>query len=120
MNVQTAVRGNRTYIACLPGDGHVASEREAMELIEACINYETPRILLTAENLDDEFYNLKSGVAGEVLQKFALYRLRVAAVLTPELVGNGRFAEMVSETNHGSLFRVFYDRERAETWLLAE
>ena len=118
MNYQIVIQGNQTYIECLPGEGHLAGEREAMELIEACIGCQTARILLTAANLGDDFYNLKSGVAGAVLQKLALYRMRVAAILTAPLVGEGRFAEMVSEANHGSLFRVFYDRERAEKWLL--
>jgi hypothetical protein len=41
-------------------------------------------------------------------------------VLTPELVNQGRFREMVLEANKGNQFRVFYQREAAELWLAGE
>jgi hypothetical protein len=47
--------------------------------------------------------------------------LKVAAWLTPELVNQGRFREMVLETNRASNeFRVFYDHDQAEEWLLRD
>ena len=73
--------------------------------------------MLHAENLSADFYDLSSGLAGAILLKFVNYRLKVAVVLTPQLVGQGKFHEMVIETNRGSDFRVFYERASAESWL---
>ena len=75
--------------------------------------------MLHAANLTDDFYRLKTGLAGDILQKFSTYRIRVAAVLTPELVSQSRFREMVLEANRGSQFHVFYKLEEAEKWLIS-
>ena len=45
--------------------------------------------------------------------------LKVAAVLTIERVGRGKFYEFVLETNRGNQFRVFYNRKAAEEWLIS-
>jgi PadR family transcriptional regulator, regulatory protein AphA len=102
----------------LPETDKLSSEQDALELVGVCGEYNTDRVMLHASNLTDDFYQLRTGLAGAVLQKFANYRIRAAAVLTPELVNQGRFREMVLEANRGNQFRVFYDRESAEAWLI--
>jgi PadR family transcriptional regulator, regulatory protein AphA len=104
----------------LPETDKLSSEQDALELVGVCGEYNTDRVMLHASNLTDDFYQLRTGLAGAVLQKFANYRIRAAAVLTPELVNQGRFREMVLEANRGNQFRVFYDRESAEAWLTSQ
>ena len=48
------------------------------------------------------------------------YYIKAAAILTPELVNQGKFQEWVIESNRGNEFRVFYDRDQAETWLIGD
>lgn len=117
MNYQLNTEYPQTYLECLPGEERLASESQALELVAACGENGTDRLMLHAANLTEDFFQLRTGLAGSVLLKFAIYRLRVAAVLTPELVHQGRFQEMVSESNRGNQFRVFYDRAAAEQWL---
>ncbi len=107
------------YLDCVPGEEKLASERDALDLIAACVENGTNRIMLHAENLTDDFYHLRTGLAGEILQKFSNYWIKAAAVLTPELVDQGRFREMVLEANRGNQFRVFFDTEAAEKWLVS-
>lgn len=38
------------------------------------------RIILPAKNITPEFFDLKNGMAGEILQKFSNYRVRLAIV----------------------------------------
>jgi PadR family transcriptional regulator, regulatory protein AphA len=121
MDYQLVEVNGQSYVECLADGGVVASERDALDLVAACGESGTARLMLHAGNLPAEFYDLKTGLAGNVLLKLGNYRLQVAAVLTPELVGNGRFYEMVLETNRRSRdFRVFYTRAEAEAWLIAE
>ena len=68
--------------------------------------------------IPNEFYRLHSGVAGAVLQKLSNYQIRTTFILTPELVNQGRFREWVIESNRGNQFRVYYERDQAEAWLL--
>jgi PadR family transcriptional regulator, regulatory protein AphA len=104
-------------LECLPGGGVIASENDALDVVAACGENETDRVLLNASNLAMDFLHLRTGLAGAVLLKFSNYRIRAAAVLTPKLVNQGHFREMVMETNRGNVFRVFYDRDLALKWL---
>ncbi len=103
------------YVECLP-KMMIAGEEEALELLAFCGENDTNRLLVYGENLTDEFFNLHTGLAGKILLKFSNYRIILAAVLSPKKIGNGRFYEMVLETNRGREFRVFNSRADAEKW----
>ena len=118
MKTRLVTNPNCAYIECLADDQLLESEADALDLVAACGENETHRLMIHAVNLPDSFYDLKTGLAGAVLLKFSNYRIICAAILTPELVGQGRFAEMVWEENRGRQFHVFYDRDSAEKWLL--
>lgn len=110
-----------SYLECLPGGGQIASERDAVDMVGACGEHQARRLLLYGENLAEDFFNLRTGLAGAVLLKLSMYRIKTAAVLTTEQVNHGRFKDMVLEANRGNrLFHVFYDRETAEAWLVEE
>jgi hypothetical protein len=106
-----------SYVECLPDGGTIESEADALDLVAACGEYQCHRLLLHASNLTPDFYNLRTGLAGSVLLKFSNYHIQTAAILTPELATQGRFGEMVLETNRGHQFRVFTERAKAEEWL---
>ena len=109
-----------TYVECLAGGGLIQAERDALDLAAACWEHQTARLLIHAASLSEDFYQLKTGLAGAVLQKFANYHIRAAAVIPAELAGQGRFGEMVLEANRGNQFRVFQDHAAAERWLTGE
>jgi PadR family transcriptional regulator, regulatory protein AphA len=111
-------KDGKSYLECRPTESILASERDALDLVAACAENSTNRILIQNDCLSGEFFDLKTGLAGTVLLKFVIYSIRVAAVITPERIGQGRFSEMVHETNRGSQFRVFESREAAEHWLI--
>ena len=122
MNYRIVTCGNIQYIECLPGLGsdQVKGENDALDWVALCGGESIHRLLIHADNLTPEFYQLKTGVAGAVLQKFVNYAVRVAALLSPELVNQGRFYDMVIEANRGNHFRVFYTRPEAESWLVMD
>jgi PadR family transcriptional regulator, regulatory protein AphA len=108
----------KRYIEGLPGTEKVAGEREALDVVGICGENEIYLLMLHAENLTEDFFNLRTRVAGDILLKFSNYHIICALILTPELVGQGRFAEMAGEANRWNReFRVFYTREKAEEWL---
>jgi PadR family transcriptional regulator, regulatory protein AphA len=109
----------KRYIEGLPGPEKVAGEREALDMVSICVGNETNLLILHAENLTEDFFNLRTRVAGDILLKFSNYHIICALILTPELVGQGRFAEMAGEANRWNReFRVFYGVEEAERWLV--
>ena len=85
--------------------------------IEACLSHQTDALLLRADDLPGEFFDLSSGVAGEVLQRFANYRIRLAVIAGPERFSS-RFADLLSEERGRGRFATFYDPDDARAWLL--
>ena len=95
----------------------ISNEDDALELIAFCGECGTDRLLVNAASLPIEFFDLHSGLAGRILLKLSNYRIILAAVIPAGRVGNGRFSEMVIETNRGREFRVFNTRNEAVNWL---
>ena len=111
---------NTTYIECEPADFIIRNERDVLDLISACSENDTNKVLLHEANLSPEFFDLKTNLAGAVLQKFANYHLRGAAIISFDKIKSERFKELIFECNRGNLFRFFEDREGAEKWLASE
>jgi hypothetical protein len=117
VNTRSISKNNSLYIECLPDGLMFDSEDQALDLVAACIEGKTPNLLIHSSILPLEFYDLRTGLAGTVLQKFSNYHIRAAVLLSPEQSVQGRFQEMVLEANRGNQFRVFRSRELAENWL---
>lgn len=120
MDYQISEHNDRPFVECLPGPEKLNTEQDALDLVAACGENRLDRLMIHAENLTGDFYHLSTGVAGAILQKFVNYRIRVAAVLDPDQANQGKFREMMIETNRGNQFRVFFDRESAADWLVSE
>jgi hypothetical protein len=87
-------------------------------VVEACFGARTSDALLHPENLPPAFYDLSSRFAGEYLQKWRNYRIRVALVAAPGTTAvSSRFGEMVAEEAGRRDFRLFETREAAVAWL---
>ena len=119
VSLQTVTSGNGAIVEGPAGIAGVVSDRGAgAEVIEACYGASTDRVLLHAENLPPEFFDLSSGVAGALLQKLRNYRIRLAIVLGPDQVRpSHRFGEMLAEERRGRWFAIFADRTAALEWL---
>lgn len=61
------------------------TDKQAVEIISAASSCQSELIILPVEQLSDDFLNLRTRVAGEVLQKFVTYRKRVVILVRPEL-----------------------------------
>ncbi len=74
-------------------------------------------LILTENDLAREFFDLQSGLAGELFQKFINYKLRVAIVLSdPEAYGK-RFSELAYEYTFHSMIRFVRSKDEAKAWL---
>lgn len=76
-------------------------------------------VLIDSKHLTEDFFDLRSGVAGEYLQKLSNYSMRAAIILDEIHLENPRFREMVFEANRSGSIVYFKDRNSAEEWLRA-
>lgn len=74
-------------------------------------------LILTEGDLSPAFFDLRTGLAGELFQKFTNYGLRLAIVLPDGEVYGERFGELVYEHRRHALIRFFLSAEAASAWL---
>jgi len=88
-------------------------------LLESCFASRTRAILLHAENLPAAFFDLSSGVAGEMLQKLRTYGgYRLAVVQsTGAATPSSRFGEMEAEERWKGYFALCDSVSAAREWL---
>ena len=75
-------------------------------------------LIVTEADLCPEFFNLRTGLAGEVLQKFVNYGARLAIVLPDQWAHGERFSELVYEHRRHPAVRFFGSESDARQWLL--
>lgn len=107
----------KPFLDATGSEWKMTREDDALDLIAQCGEQGVERVLFGGTNLTDDFYNLHTGLAGILLQKLVVYHVKAAAVLPAERMHQGRFGEMIVETNRGRQFRAFTNREDAITWL---
>jgi hypothetical protein len=105
------------FIEGVPGQSMMRQASDVITIIEECFGNEVSRVLLYSENLTERFFDLKSGDAGEILQKLRNYNMRLAVVRAPSLVLSQRFQELLLDEHRGAYFRVFDDQASAQEWL---
>jgi hypothetical protein len=90
---------------------------DAMDLIGACMEHDTDRLLLDSAVLPEAFFELHTRFAGELLQKLQNYRFRTAVVISPDRNYGERFNEFLVEAKRAPFSRLFTSREEAIAWL---
>lgn len=61
------------------------------------------KIILQEKHIVPEFFDLKNGMAGEILQKFSNYRIQVAIVGDFEKYTSKSLQDFIRESNKGKL-----------------
>jgi hypothetical protein len=121
MDVNLVTKGEKSFLEGPSATPLLRSTDDVIDLIGSCFEHGTHSVLLYAENLTERFFDLSSGEAGAILQKFRNYHIKAAVVL-PEggVHQSDRFREMAAEESKGNDLRVFQDRDSAEAWLLRD
>jgi hypothetical protein len=73
------------------------------DLIGSAFGESADWVCVPVSRLDPAFFQLRTGVAGEIVQKFANYRLRLAIVgdIGTEIAASPAFRDFVREANRG-------------------
>lgn len=71
-------------------------------LASAQYHYNCAGILVYKESLGDSFFDLKTGYAGEVLQKFSNYKMKIAIIGDFSEYQSKSLHDFIYECNHGS------------------
>jgi Domain of unknown function (DUF4180) len=93
---------------------------DVLDVIASCVEHRSGRLLLESRQLPPTFFDLRTGFAGEFVQKLVNYQIRFAGVFPSEEGYTDRFREFLREASRGRSFRAFANRADAEAWLAGE
>ncbi|MFI6265699.1 DUF4180 domain-containing protein [Micromonospora sp. NPDC051006] len=85
-------------------DGPVLRDGDAaLDVIGDALGRGAELVVLPVSRLGDDFFQLRSGVAGEIVQKFVNYRLQLAVVgdIAARLAASPALSDFVTEANRG-------------------
>ncbi len=92
--------------------------QDILDLIGACWGMDG--LILQESDLALSFFDLRTGLLGELFQKCTNYDLRLAMVLLEPASHGERFSELVHEHRAHKLIRFFAAMEEAKAWLGSE
>ena len=109
---------NEHKIAVVDSPGlKINNEQEALDLMANAGYLGARAIILPAENLSSEFFDLKTGVAGDILQKFSNYRMKLAIIGSFQGYQSRSLAAFIRESNRGNLVFFVPDMDTALGYL---
>jgi Domain of unknown function (DUF4180) len=96
------LHGVRVF-ACAVEGVELRNDRDAIELISEAWKHRASFLVIPTARLGDDFFRLRTRIAGEIIQKFAQYRLRVAILgdIAPHVNESPTFRDFVYEANRG-------------------
>jgi hypothetical protein len=108
------IEGRKILIATDAGIA-IRSSGDISSALSACLG--TDGFILAEPDLSPEFFDLRTGLAGELFQKFVNYRIPVAIVLPdPDAYGE-RFSELAREHSSHGIIRFVRALNEATEWL---
>ncbi len=90
-------------LQCAPEGTRLRGDRDAVDLIGTAFEHRAALIVLPVERLDDDFFRLRTRIAGEIIQKFVTYGMRLAIVgdISRHLDESSALRAFVNESNRG-------------------
>lgn len=95
-------------------DGECATPRD---VLVRSIESGEAQILVEADAMPPQFFDLSSGGAGGLVQGLVNHGIRMAVVVVDLTRRSDAFQAFVKEANRGRVFRIFESEADAEEWL---
>lgn len=98
----------------------ISSQRDMVDLLARCLEAGVDQLLFPLNSLAAEFFDLSTGLAGEISQKLSTYRIKTAIVVDLGAVPSQRFKEWAGECNRGNEIHFYHEQLSALGWLLED
>jgi hypothetical protein len=91
-------------LVCAPDGEKLKSEREALDLIGEAMQLGAAMVIVPVERLEDDFFQLKTRLAGQIIQKFVTYRrhLVILGDISRYVAQSSALKDFVYEANLGT------------------
>lgn len=81
----------------------ISTSDDASDLVGSAWSHDSAMVAVPVERFDPAFFDLRSGIAGEITQKLVNYRIRLAVVgdIAEHVAASDALRDFVWESNHG-------------------
>ncbi|MHA7578883.1 DUF4180 domain-containing protein [Paenibacillus vandeheii] len=113
MNITIDQQGS-SKVALIESNGIIINNvQDALDLM-ASVNYtdDAHKILINKSNLNEDFFELKTKLAGDILQKYVNYQVKLAIVGEFDGYNSKSLRDFIYECNHGK--HVFFLNNKEE------
>ena len=80
MNIETHNINDIKIAEVISADNIINNTSDGLDLLGNLYYQDFDKIIIHEKNITPDFFDLKNGMAGEILQKFSNYRIRLAIV----------------------------------------
>ena len=101
MEIEITEYGN-SKIARISDETMINSVQDATDLLGNADYQGASKIIMKETNLDPQFFNLRTGLAGEILQKISNYHMKLAIVGEFEKYNSNALNAFIIECNRGN------------------
>ncbi len=77
----------------------IRETQDALDLMTNSIYLESQKIIIKEDQITPEFFDLRSGIAGEILQKFSTYDVQLAIIGDFTKYSSKNFRDFMFESN---------------------
>ena len=95
----------------------LSSEQDALDLFGEPEIADSRKVIIHQENIAPAFFDLRTGLAGAILQKFVNYQVQIAIVGSFQNLESKSLSAFVAESNRGKGFFFVEDLETAKRLL---
>lgn len=99
MIIQTHHTNNIKIAEVISSTIVIKNSSDGLDLLVGLYYDDFDRIIIHAKNITPNFFDLKNGLAGEILQKFSNYRVRLAIVGDFSIYHSQSLKEFIFESN---------------------
>lgn len=101
MTIETHQKGNVKIAEVLSEGKIIDTVDDGLSLLGDLYYQDFDKIIIHEKNVTPDFFDLKTGIAGEILQKFSNYRVRLAIVGDFSKYSNKSLKDFIYESNKG-------------------
>jgi hypothetical protein len=94
---------NRIIAELIDNEFIINQSQHVLDILGELGEHNCGRIIIHEKNFHKDFFNLRTGLAGEILQKFSNYRIRLAIVGDFSKYSSKSLQDYIRESNKGQI-----------------
>ncbi len=100
MNIKVVNKDNVNIAVITSDDVIINNAQEALDLMATIrYDYDCDKLIINKKNITEDFFELKNGIAGEIMQKYTTYEMALAIVGDFEQYNSKSLKSLIYESN---------------------